>query len=470
MMTGIVCGCVVALFGTGWILARLLRAAEPGAWYILGVSGLVFSAAWLDLAGVRLGRVAWMALAAPGFLAGILALARWVGAGGAKAARSLSWFEGLVLLTAVLVQILILVQALAVPMEGFDARYIWGFKAKVLAHEHTLYAPPFLDPTWPHLHRGYPAGIAWLESIPAVVAGTFDDRALKLLFPWFLVSLALTVYGGARRELSCSRARALVWAALVACLPPFFWHPEGGTAHDGYTDLPLAASYAAAAVTLLAWLRSPSMRALLTTALLAALCGYLKREGQLLAALLLAVIVVRSWRARDWRSPLAFAAVLALLWLPHFAFLRALPEPEAMTVRPPADEDYLALIRERGLGEILAQLPAALVGVARVPFARDSGGFGFLAIAVGLMAFVARARSGAPRVARGHLYLLAYLTAAPLLVYAAAFATRPFETVQTHVGAASTRLWMHVVGPLFLLLACLNTPGDQPSNPSRPRW
>src|SRR5262249_31404968 len=154
------------------------------------------------------------------------ALVRWVRTDGLRSARALSWFERGILLTVVVVQILIFVQALAVPMEGFDARYIWAFKAKVLAREHTLYSPPFLYPTWPHLHRSYPAGIAWLESFPAVIAGTFDDRALKLLFPWFLISLAVTVYCGARYALDCPREHALVWASLLACLPPFFRHPE----------------------------------------------------------------------------------------------------------------------------------------------------------------------------------------------------------------------------------------------------
>ena len=141
-----------------------------------------------------------------------------------------------------------------------------------------------------------------------------------------------------------------------------------------------------------------------------------------------------------------------------------------MTVRPAADEDYLALLRERGPAAVLAQMPAALIGLLRVPFALASGGFGFLAVGVALMALLGRRTRGARHRSLPSPWLLAYLCTAPLLVYAIAFAARPFESVEGHLSTASTRLWMHVVGPFFLLLARLTISGDQPSNPSRPRW
>ncbi|MFO0980715.1 MAG: glycosyltransferase family 39 protein [Planctomycetota bacterium] len=455
MMLAAVVLCLIAVLGTGAIATQVLRVRlHAGAAFLLGCLALVFAAAWLDLLRVPLTRATWIALAAPGWMAAVWCSrrARPFLARMHAAWRELTPLATGVLLCGAIVGLMIVCQALAVPMEGFDARYIWAFKAKALFTEHTLYSPPFLDPLRPHLHRSYPPAIAWLESFPATIAGAFDDRALKLLFPPFLWVLAAMVFAGARR-IGLDRSSAMVWAVLVACWPPFFRHDFGGAAHDGYTDLPLAAAYAGATLWLIEWRDTGRWRDLVLCALCAAFAAYVKREGQLAAAVILVAVVVHAWRRRAVLAPFLFAGVVVLLLVPHVAYLRALPLPEAMSVPPAPDEDYSALFAQRGVLAVAKNLPAVAAWFARLPFGLPMGASGFLAALVVVAAMWRR-----PRVP--HAALLFWLVAAPVACYIVALALQPFASLEFHLGTASTRLWMHVTGALVLLLAGFTRSGD----------
>jgi hypothetical protein len=207
------------------------------------------------------------------------------------------------------------------------------------------------------------------------------------------------------------------------------------------------------------------------SAFLAAFGGFLKREGQLFALFLLGAILVLSWKRRDWVSPLVYFSVVAVLLIPHFLYLHALPASESMTVPPAPDEDYFGLIATKGFKEMIRNVPSALAGFLTVPFTKGWGGAGILFL-VCLLAFLVKRfrRSHSASVQEGPvLPLLVYSLAMPLLMDVLALSLRPYGTVEWLMDTASSRLWIQVVGPFFMLMAYLFHKGFAPVLPSNER-
>lgn len=113
---------------------------------------------------------------------------------------------------------------------------------------------------------------------------------------------------------------------LAAAALPFFV-PQAvtgeGSVLSGYADFPLAVYYLAVAICLLVFLQAGDRRAVGLLGFLAALTPWVKQEGTILWACLLAIMAVHALRLRDVRLGLWVLVPGVLLFGAWRVFLRA---------------------------------------------------------------------------------------------------------------------------------------------------
>jgi len=340
-------------------------------------------------------------------------------------------------------------RALGEPMNHWDERFQWSYKAKILLGEGGIGGPSFQDLDRPHLHRRYPLALPALEAQLARLAGGFtQERAVKGLFPFFFLGLLLTVHGALRQRLAPGPSALLT--ALLAVLPPLHLATriQGGPIHTGFADLPLAAVVAALAVCLVP-ARGTGEKELApawaAAALFAGFAFAVKPEGVafLAAALLVAAGSARRPSARPApRQALTAVALLALLILPVVALHAAVPT--VGTAGYSGDENYLARLAPAALAAGLrTNLATALGAMAAAPFTPRWAFYGLLPLAALLAVFFSR------RPAPGS-HLLAFLIALPLAADLLAFTLTGSE-IRWHLAVALDRLILQVT-PLIIIL------------------
>ncbi|MCI0620578.1 MAG: hypothetical protein L0387_02725 [Acidobacteria bacterium] len=249
--------------------------------------------------------------------------------------------------------LIVFADACSQPLLSFDARAIWAFKAKVLYFEQGIYNEAFLDAERLHAKTRYPQLIPLAETFIARVSGSFNERAFKLLFPCYFVSLVLLVGWELRREFS--RRHALLATSFFAALPVFTIYANGGGA-SGYADLPLAFYCTALTTRLFRWLQDGSACALRVAVLLACLTAFTKTEGLALVFVTFSVTAFAGLFlfGRSLRSlrPLIAAVSAALICLtPWFIYKAQLPI---------VDEDFVRLLTPEKIASGLDRLPYIL--------------------------------------------------------------------------------------------------------------
>jgi len=142
--------------------------------------------------------------------------------------------------------------AMDYPMASYDGRAIWGYKAKILEHEHTVLGESFLDPERVHYHREYPLMVPVASYGFYRFIGEVDDDRVRFVFSSLMLFFVLFLFGALRRAGSASVA---MFFALVFAGAPFreFWViRDGGAINSGESDFPLAFF---ATVSLVSWCR-----------------------------------------------------------------------------------------------------------------------------------------------------------------------------------------------------------------------
>ena len=97
---------------------------------------------------------------------------------------------------------LVLLDALSQPLLSFDARAIWGMKARVIFSYGQIYGEDFFDPYRLHAKQRYPLGIPLAQSFVYHMVGEVDDRLGKIIFPGFFLALCLSFYAALRQFFS----------------------------------------------------------------------------------------------------------------------------------------------------------------------------------------------------------------------------------------------------------------------------
>lgn len=250
--------------------------------------------------------------------------------------------------------LLVAVDALSQPLLGFDARAIWGMKAKIIFSNHQIYGEDFLDPDRLHAKQRYPLGIPLALSFIYHSTGQLNDRFGKVIFPAFFLALLCFFYGALRRLFN--HRYSLLGTCLLTTLPCFTIYANGGAA-SGYSDVPLTYSYTVFALSLFLWTLQQHKIDFVLALLFGIFALFTKNEGLALWGITLTCVVL--FQSRD-PEPVPKLAKLSLLAVASVAAL--LPWHLYRLQLPLLEEDYFQLLT----------LPNLIAGTDRLPYLAKS--------------------------------------------------------------------------------------------------
>jgi len=341
------------------------------------------------------------------------------------------------------------------PMRGYDAKAIYGIKAKALHHEGDLLGPVFQNPDVVHYHGDYPLGVPLLMALSGrVVAGAAPDPRgaqpapdaetwnarhdqIEAYVPvatlWVLGLMALVAGAARRRVRSELGAGLLLLTALpLAMVMPF---AVGRSWSWAGADVPLVLLATAAAASACRLLRHPSSGRALLLVLLTAATLTLKNDALLLLLSLGAACVLAGPARGRTHVALALLAGAALGLAPVLLARR-------FGASAPFDEQWLPALLAATPASLAARLPALLSAVGRTLLER-----GLAVHIAGLLLLVLPLGLGRPGTSRVlALFTLFHLSGTTLL-----FLASP-NVLAWHVDTALPRLWIHAAGPAALLL------------------
>lgn len=248
--------------------------------------------------------------------------------------------------------LLVFAEALTQPTLGFDARAIWGMKAKVVAAYGQIYGEDFLDPDRLHAKQRYPLGLPAAVGFACQITGGFDERVGRLLYGLLFLALGFFFYGSLRR--CFSRTGALVGTCLLSTLPAFTIFANGGAA-SGYSDVPLTYFYCVFALSLFSWFRQRLNTDLALATAFGIFALFTKNEGLALwgIAFICYSLFPTGFNSefKRWRHWAFFAAISLAALLPWFWYQSYLPNLE---------EDFFRLLTPGNLAAGADRLPYLL--------------------------------------------------------------------------------------------------------------
>lgn len=200
------------------------------------------------------------------------------------------------------------------PFTLWDSWVNWGMKARTIWLEEGITPAVYADPSRAVTLQDYPLFVPLVESWFFNWLNAADDRLAAIVFPLTYLALLVLLYSAGRRQ---SLPRYLALLVVIAAAQPL-----AGLFAGAYTDGILAAYAAVAAIYLLEWLNKGTAGALLIAAIAAGLLPWIKREGVLLlASLLAALLLVGILRPAN---PVGFLKPAGFLTLPNHRTRRAL--------------------------------------------------------------------------------------------------------------------------------------------------
>ncbi len=328
--------------------------------------------------------------------------------------------------------VMIVVVAISSPLSEWDAFAIWGFKAKVLAHEALRPMPAcFHDLTLSYSHLDYPLMVPFLTAGAYAAMGTVDDQTGKLVSVFLDLLIVPMVYLGLRWKLR--RLPAVCLSAILAMLPVMFRY--GGV---GCADLPLAMFYVGSILYVAKWIDRQQWQDLILAILFSTFAAFTKNEGLVLALINGAVILgFGFWggRRRELIGTAAFFTGLLAMVAAWLIWSRNLPHTH---------EDYGSKLLSSSLATHLPRLkeiiPAMLVQIA------EPHVWGLFWIMAGVLALL-----GWRALARQYVLALWILLGLHLMSYALAYMVTPWD-LAVLMPMTMDRLLLHTV-PAVVLLA-----------------
>lgn len=314
---------VASIWAVGFVAAPLFRhlngPQRVGFAYGLGLVWISTMMGVAGLAGLPLTPAAgiavivgpaagwWLARAWRGRLPG----APRTGLGRMVVVRDPLWWGGATVLA--LLWLIVTGRAVLKPIQFWDAWATYAFKAKVIFWGAAIPSPALFgwggSPNYPD----YPLGISLQEVWVSWFVGSWDDVAVKLLFPGYLLSLLYLAYGSLREQWEARPA--MLGTLFVAGLPLVLQH-----GHDGYTNLPLAYFVFGGAIALTRYVRSSDRRDLVLAAMFGAGLVWTRVDGVVFMAcnaLLLLVLAARRLPfliTKGWVDVSIYLAPPLLVW------------------------------------------------------------------------------------------------------------------------------------------------------------
>ena len=305
---------LLLLAGGGVALVLLPRGRRVSALEVASLS-ILFGAGVISLVQFLCGYFieGWVLRALVSLIALVLGVAMWRARGRVEIVWRMMWgwrdwlFVGLMLL-----QLLVIVWASLRLALTYDGLFIWDSKARLI-HEAGGMMPIAYFRDWPAtfvhpLHPNYPLLFPFIKGWFYGWIGNANQtvgKFIPLLFYFAMIGLLAS----AGTRLGGSRRRGLLIAVLLSIIPWVILRVAGGEA-----DLPLAAFYLGAVIYLLEYWETGETRLLILSGALGAMMPWVKQDGMILWACLVAVALIGTVRTRQWRA-------FMLLVLPGALFL-----------------------------------------------------------------------------------------------------------------------------------------------------
>lgn len=276
---------LLTVTGVGSLVQRWLRddeeadgARRPLGWSFLLGAAVVGLALHLPLAiDGQITHLSFALVAALGLAAwGWIAIRWWRGA---RQFRLRNWMSDLPVVAKIAVGIALLpalVHAASTELSGYDARTIYGLKARILYRAGTVRSEDFLDINRLNFNPGYPLLLPLLEAQMDWARGTDEGPGMKFLFLGFGLAL-VSIYARQTRRFegpgfTATTAALLLMTPIIVCC-------FEGAGLSGSADLPLAALLFSGVLELSRWLRRPTWRAAASAGLLLGAAALTKTEG-----------------------------------------------------------------------------------------------------------------------------------------------------------------------------------------------
>ena len=268
--------------------------------------------------------------------------------------------------------------AVTTPMLGYDDRFFWSHKGKIMATEQHLDGPSFTDEYRVHARykAHYPLLIPSAESVTLLFAGSTDDQVPKILFPLFTISMVIIFISG----LAAMRGSSHCYVAGLSLLLIPYYCGNGG--FTGYPDICLATFLTAAVVFFVRAAAGGPPRLYGLSSFFLLMTQLTKPEGSMYVVVFVVVMLGGSVvRAEDRRGTFGrlcawFFPALVFMGIHHLGFTsRALPGIDP--------DNYLRLLT---LDQILSHLnraPAITAAAVREFFLTPRMGYvgSFVAVA-----------------------------------------------------------------------------------------
>jgi hypothetical protein len=345
--------------------------------------------------------------------------------------KSDGWM-GLPLLVIALAATLMVTGALSMPLADWDAFAIWGFKAKVLAHEALRPTPAYFhDLTLSYSHLDYPLMLPFLTAGAYASMGTVDDQAGKLVSVFLDLWMVPVLYCGLRWKL---RRLPAAWLSAIAALLPVMFRYAG----VGCADFPLAMFYAGSIFFVAKWIEERQGKDLIPAILFSAFAAFTKNEGLVLAlANGLVILGFGLWRRRqrDWIGGAVFFAGLLAIQAAWLFWSSSLPRTH---------EDYGSKLLSTSVAAQLPKLQQIIPAMAVQ--AAEFRSWGLLWVLTGVMALL-----GWRVFARRYVLAVWILLGLHLMSYALAYSVTPWD-LSVLMPMTLDRLLLHTV-PAVILLA-----------------
>lgn len=337
--------------------------------------------------------------------------------------------------------------AIAMPLSGWDAWFIWFVKARAFFMDAGVQASFLTDPVYQQDHPEYPLlvplAVAWMYT----AVGSAGEWAGKAVYPvQFAALLAIFHYGALR---FAGKTAALVFTALLSVTPLVLVHAAGfpvkieGLAmgdFTGYADLTLAAYFLGAAIFLVLYAKEGGLHFAALSSVMLAMSAWTKNEGLTFSLLGLASLAFLALRGekRDLRALAVSAAVLALFIAP-WSFFKSAHGLSSEYVENMGAAVFFANVSR--LGEIIPYM-------AKFMFLKP--GITNLVWWAYVVSFVLCARA----VISSRSYVLHWLIFGQLAAYIFVYMITPVD-LKWHLATSVDRLVLHLV-PLGMLAAAMN--------------
>ena len=185
-----------------------------------------------------------------------------------------------------------------------DFQAVWGLKGKAIFGEEGITLPLFEWPSYGFSHPEYPLGLPLVYAGVAFLLGRWEDHALALLFPLYLLATLLVLYGWLRRR-GATQGVALAAAALLAHIAPLY-----SAFLTGMAEVPVSFALLLVGTALSDFLDGTDTGAIRRLALASLVASVTKNEGLFLVGTALILLLFTAWRRRTLRTDAAGAAAL----------------------------------------------------------------------------------------------------------------------------------------------------------------